>query len=430
METSWGYTRTMEMNVKKPTLSVSQFVEMVSELLAAVGDVIVEGEISDYKVIQNKWVVFQLKDDTSNVGCFIPAWSVHTALEDGMLVRVVGQPRLRNKGFFSFVLSRIEPAGEGALRRAFVLLKQKLEHEGIFATERKRPLPRFPEHIALITSRDAAAYSDFLKVLRARQGGLRISFLHTNVQGDAAAEQIVAALAYANTELKGLDAIVMVRGGGSLEDLQAFNDELVIRAVAASRTPTVVGIGHERDVSLAELAADVRASTPSNAAELLVRSREELLSTLATMQISLTAALRKSMSAKTERVAQLAAALRTHFAATQEKIRLRIQSLEMQSQRFRHKASIIRERVVAFHQQLLSLLHRTLNEQQQDLQSTIRLLESFSPQANLQRGYSITRTSSGSVITSMSAIKSDEQISTRVADGSFTSRIDKQSRSR
>ena len=220
---------------------------------------------------------FTLKDKESNVRCFMTVWDLKAEIEDGMMVKVSGRPTLTQKWGFSFNLKSVQPAGEGALRRAFVLLQKKLTAEGVFSIERKRSLPRFPQHIALITSREAAAYSDFIKVLNARVGGLKISFIHTQVQGEKAPQQIIEALEAANTGLTDLDVIVLARGGGSLEDLQAFNDEMVVRAVAASRTPTIVGVGHERDVTLAELAADVRASTPSNAAELLVQSREIMM---------------------------------------------------------------------------------------------------------------------------------------------------------
>ena len=153
-------------------LTVTQFVELINSALASLDTVTVEGEVEEYKIIQNKWVVFDLKDAASLVRCFMPKWNLRTEIEDGMLVRAVGQVKLRSKGFLSFVLDSVQPAGEGSLKRAFVLLKKKLEHEGLFAPARKRPLPRFPQTIGLITSRASAAYGDFLKVLQARQGGL------------------------------------------------------------------------------------------------------------------------------------------------------------------------------------------------------------------------------------------------------------------
>lgn len=361
------------------TLSVSQLVSVINTALAPIESVVVEGEVDEFKIIHAKWVTFKLRDSESSIGCFMPVWQYRTQVENGMLVRVQGKPTLRNKGFFSFVLSSIQPTGEGALKRAFQLLRAKLENEGLFAPERKRPLPRFPEHIALITSRDAAAYSDFMKVLAARQGGLRVSFVHTQVQGEPAVPQILDAIDYVNTDLRSVDALVVVRGGGSLEDLHAFNDERVVRAVAASRIPTIVGIGHERDVNLAELAADVRASTPSNAAELVVASREEI-------------------------AAQL-----QHLA---HQMRQRILNILVDR---RHAVTTLR-------QELLTQWQQTLSERQRSVNDMERLLISLSPHATLSRGYSITRTANGRVVRSTQQVDGDNLLSITVADGDILAR--------
>lgn len=357
-------------------LTVSQFVEVVNATLSALENVTVEGEVGEYKVIHNKWVTFQLKDEKASVGCFMPVWELHTVLEDGMLVRAIGQPKLRDKGFFSFVISNVTPAGEGSLKRAFELLRRKLEEEGLFARERKRPLPRFPQHVALVTSRDAAAYSDFLKILKGRIGGLTISFIHTQVQGEDAPTQLIRALEQANTDLKDLDVIVMVRGGGSLEDLQAFNDESVVRAVAASRTPTIIGIGHERDITLAELAADQRASTPSNAAELLVRSREELFLQLSGWQGFLSGRVRDNL------------------------------------QRQRH-----------FIEHGVSVLKGQMRATMQHVTQLVRMLKSLSPEETLKRGYSITQTKTGRVLKEAKQVKIGALVKTRLWKGELESEV-------
>lgn len=359
------------------TLTVSQLVEAVNLALEALETLSVEGEVDEYKVIHNKWVTFRLKDEESSVGCFMPIWDLKTAIEDGMLVRVTGEPKLRDKGFFSFVVKTVTPAGEGALKRAFELLRAKLTAEGLFAAERKRPLPEFPQHIAFITSRDAAAYSDFLKVLKGRQGGLFISFLHTQVQGVDAPRQIIEALSYANTDLKDLDAVVLVRGGGSLEDLHAFNDEAVIRAVAASRTPTIVGVGHERDITLAELAADVRASTPSNAAEILVRSRQEVLLRLSNWEQRLREGMRRELEQRELSLQHALQTLKSRIAGTADRIR-----------------------------------------------QLSRLLESLSPQSVLARGYSITQSEAGRVVKRAQDVQVGERLLTRLAEGRLTSRAE------
>lgn len=378
-------------------LTVTQFVELINTALVSLDTVTVEGEVEEYKIIQNKWVVFDLKDATSLVRCFMPKWNLRTEIEDGMLVRAVGQVKLRSKGFLSFVLDSVQPAGEGSLKRAFVLLQKKLEHEGLFAPARKRALPRFPQTIGLITSRDAAAYGDFLKVLKARQGGLTIYFLHTPVQGEEAPTAIIRALEQANTTLKNLDAIVLVRGGGSLEDLQAFNDERVVRAVAASRVPIIVGVGHERDETLAEYAADVRASTPSNAAELLVRTRIESLAAIDHARQRLRQAVQTALT-RHRTVIQRAVSRRFIVAISQKK-----------------------QRLGSIRQALSHHLAETLRRKQQQTDQLLRLLRSFSPETILNRGYSITRTKGGRVLKRAAQVKRGDQLMTQLSDGRIPS---------
>lgn len=405
-------------------LTVSQFVEAVNYALDALEYLTVEGEVSEYKVIHNKWVTFSLKDDKSSIGCFMTVWQLKTIIEDGMLVKVTGQPRLREKGFFSFVLQTVQPSGEGALRRAFQLLQQKLHSEGVFDPIRKRSLPRFPRHIAFITSRDAAAYNDFLKVLTARQGGLTISFIHTQVQGEDAPRQIIQALETANTELSSLDVIVLVRGGGSLEDLHAFNDEEVVRAVAASRTPTVVGIGHERDVTLAELAADVRASTPSNAAELVVRSRQEIELDLRHLQTSLKGSLEETMQQKQQLITRSVSVLKSRIQTTAGEVLRKVDSLKHVGNRLRQQISQNTVSISAAPVTLRQLFTTQTRHTKEQLNQLQRILQSLSPHTILKRGYSITRGKDGKVVTSVTQLAKNETVTTTLADGSVVSIVE------
>jgi exodeoxyribonuclease VII large subunit len=251
--------------------TVSDFVAVLNQTLDMAHPYVeVEGELSNFRVSKNKWVYFDLKDETASLKCFTTVYALPGPLEDGMVVRVAGSPRLHPLYNFSLQVQAIQPVGEGALRRAADLLAAKLQKEGLFDPTRKRALPYPPKTIALITAGDSAAYADFIKVTNTRWGGLRITHYNVLVQGEHAPGEIVAALKTVNGCDTLPDVIVLVRGGGSVEDLAAWNDERVVRAVAGSRVPTLVAIGHEVDVSLAELAADRRASTPSNAAELLV----------------------------------------------------------------------------------------------------------------------------------------------------------------
>ena len=239
------------------------------------GNVLVEGEVASFKINQGKWVFFDLKDadGVSTISCFLPLSSLGVALSDGLKVRLRARPSLTKKGRFSLTVRSILPVGEGSIKKTFELLKRKLTAEGLFDPARKRPLPTPLSRLGVISSTAAAGYRDFLKILDNRWGGLQLFTVNTQVQGLSAADQIIAALNLLN-QRSDLDAIVIIRGGGSADDLAVFNDERLVRAIAASRLPVVTGIGHEVDETLADLAADLRASTPSNAAERLTSDRQ------------------------------------------------------------------------------------------------------------------------------------------------------------
>lgn len=239
------------------------------------GSVLVEGEVASFKINQGKWVFFDLKDadGVSTLSCFLPLSSLGVALSDGLKVRLRARPSLTKKGRFSLTVRSILPVGEGSIKKTFELLKRKLTAEGLFDPTRKRPLPTPLSRLGVISSTAAAGYRDFLKILDNRWGGLQLFTVNTQVQGLSAADQIIAALNLLN-QRSDLDAIVIIRGGGSADDLAVFNDERLVRAIAASRLPVVTGIGHEVDETLADLAADLRASTPSNAAERLTPDRQ------------------------------------------------------------------------------------------------------------------------------------------------------------
>ena len=257
--------------------SVSDFQAVCNQILeTAFTGVIVEGEVASFKVNQGKYVFFDLKDDQSSVACFMMKYALRFPLEDGMKVRVRAMPKLTNWGKFSLTVQAIMPVGEGSLKKSFELLKKKLAAEGLFATEKKRPLPVQIARIGVISSTQAAGYADFCKILNERWGGLKILTAHTQVQGMVAADQIIRALNYFN-ERGEVDVIAIIRGGGSADDLAVFNDEALVRAVAASKIPVITGIGHEVDESLCDLAADVVASTPSNAAQMLTKDKRQIM---------------------------------------------------------------------------------------------------------------------------------------------------------
>ena len=316
--------------------------------------VCVEGEVKNYRLSNSKWVYFDIADDEAKVRCFGMAFRMPGPLADGMIVRLTATPRLHNQFGMSLNIMSVEFGGEGSIKKAKDLLRAKLEAEGLFDTVRKRSLPYPPRRIALITSRESAGYRDFIKVLGNRFGGIDIELHQTQVQGDVAVGQIIDALDSINGSGSGVEVIVMVRGGGSADDLQAFSDERLVRAVAGSRVPTLVAIGHETDVSLAELVADKRASTPSNSAELLVPSRDDL-----------NEVLNRSLS------------LLDSLTST---------TLISYSDDVDDYTSTLRQ-----------VANMVLGDAMRNVDDNRRLLESYSPRGVLSRGYAMVRGASGIV---------------------------------
>lgn len=382
--------------------SVSEYVEFLNETLHE-RDAVVEGEVSEYKVNQGKWVFFKIKDDDSTLECFSIVYRIKFPLEDGMRVRLYGRPRIYAKnGRLSINVEWVEPAGEGALKRAFELLKAELQKEGLFSQERKRPLPRFPKRIGLITSRDAAAYGDFLKVLKARWGGVEIYFRHVQVQGVDAVESIAESFSVFNSRQKELrlDLIVLVRGGGSLEDLAAFNSREVAYAVFGASVPVVAGVGHEQDVTIADFVADVRASTPSNAAELIAPHRDELQNYVEGMT--------GEMEAATESLAQAAAGrVNDMVGVLDAEVSRRSHAFSSLFSNFALHLNFFGERVI---------MHKS------KVEGFVRLLSSLSPQAVLERGYAIVKKGER-VVTSVRVVHPKDEISVRLKDGEVGAEI-------
>jgi len=337
-------------------LTPSDFIALTNQTLEyAYPSVEVVGEVQGFKVNQNKYVFFDLKDEKASVGCFMTVWQMRTPLEDGMKVIVKAQPRLTKWGKFSLTVSQVIPQGEGSIKRSFALLVTKLEKEGLFDAARKRPLPAFPSHIGVIASTESAGYADFVKIINQRWGGLKVEVAHVQVQGMGASEQAIRALRYFEELEQPPEAIVMMRGGGSLDDLSSFNDEPLARAIARSRVPVITGIGHETDTTLADMVADVRAATPSNAAQILVPDASEI---------------------KRGIHAQLKACLQSLQVNVQISYDTFLRSREHLHQQMEAKYRTI-------HQEL-NLLHRTLQQ--------------LHPETVLKRGYAIVKLNNGKLI--------------------------------
>lgn len=264
-----------------PAFGVSDAVALFNQIFETATPVInIVGEVANFKVNQGKWVFFDLKDEESSINCFMSVFGLRTAIEDGMRVSVVARPNITKWGKFSLTIQSVQPVGEGNIRKAFELLRAKLDKEGLFSQDRKRSLPAIPKMIGVISSTGAAGYADFIKIIGERFSGLHIKVADVQVQGRDAPDQIIAALRYFNEMENPPDVIALIRGGGSRDDLVAFDDELLVREISASRVPLITGVGHEVDVTLADLVADVRAATPSNAAQIIVPEQSEIISRL------------------------------------------------------------------------------------------------------------------------------------------------------
>lgn len=380
--------------------TVTEFRQEMNQLFGQV-TVAIQGEVSEFRVSQNRFVWFTLADEETRVQCFMMAFNLRVSLEDGMEIRVVGSPTMFKKGQFVFQPRQIELVGDGALRKQFELLKARLEKEGLFDASRKRSVPRFPHRIGLVTSADAAAYTDVLRILRNRWPLVQVLHAPVTVQGPQAAPSIVGALQQMNDDYSELDALILTRGGGSLEDLQAFNSEEVARAVFASRIPVVCGVGHERDISLADLVADVRGSTPSNAAELLVPDRRDVRSQLDQMIGRCVLHLEAAAQRRRMRLTDAVAVLESGVAA---------QHLRFVDLRHRFSAAFMRhtERVAACYDRL---------------QRTTQLLQSFHPHHVLNRGYSITRDASGCVLREAQRVPVGAVLTTTLRRGTVKSTV-------
>lgn len=353
-----GWLRAKDDNGEERPYSVSEFIDYCNAMLNRdFDDILIEGEVASFKVNQGKWVFFDLKDKEFSVNCFMVLSQLTTAITDGMKVRVRAVPKVTRWGKFSLTVRQVMPVGEGNIKKSFELLKKKLALEGLFDPARKRPLPLHIREIGVISSTGAAGYIDFLKILDNRWGGLKVKTVNTQVQGLAAPEQIIRAINYFNKR-GGVDVIAILRGGGSADDLAAFNDEALARAIAASKIPIITGIGHEVDESLADLAADVRASTPSNAAERLTPDK----------------------------------------SAISRQAHLRVEDVK------RYLLNEIDLTKKSIHGTITQLRTEVLNKINQDLRhiaETRKILESLSPENVLRRGYAIItgKQSPGSKIT-------------------------------
>jgi len=407
--------------------------------------VFVEGELSNLARPASGHLYFTLKDARAQVRCamFRPKsqW-LRFQPRDG--VKVLARARVtlyEARGDFQLVVESLEEAGEGALRRAFEQLKARLQAEGLFDSERKRPLPVWPRRIGVLTSPNGAAVRDVLSVLARRFPLLEVDVLPVQVQGESAPRHILDMLQRATTSGR-YDLLLLARGGGSLEDLWAFNDEALTRAVAASPVPIISAIGHETDFSLTDFAADLRAPTPSAAAELLAPERGELLQRLDTLHRRLATHHQHRQQQRSQALDRLylrlqslrpAARLallsqrqqqltRRLHAAIRERLhhdhaRLRHTGALLTAARPQHRLAALRERLRITHPRAQTAIVARLQRHTQHLRELARSLDAVSPLATVARGYAIIEQADGSAVRSIQQVTPGERVTAQLGDG-------------
>jgi len=389
--------------------SVAQITQRLQETIAAapeLNDVWIEGEVSDFRTIAGSGHTYlTLKDPVSSATIKATIWRSAAARiahrpQNGERVRARGDLGIyAARSEYQFNIRALQPAGIGELFLEFERLKAELEAEGLFDLARKRLLPAFPSAIGVVTSPEAAAFQDVLNVLRRRFPLAHVVLSPTLVQGEDAPPQIVRALDRLNAR-PDIDVILVCRGGGSLEDLWAFNDERVVRAVASSRLPVISGVGHETDVTLTDFAADLRAQTPSAAAEMLTPDRADLQLRLNRARADLNAAM--------------AAALEARRAALDGERRL----LESLSPQFAIAA--FRQRVDDLTLRLEGAARGGISARRERLRLTERTLSAASPQAILERGYALVSAADGTRVLSARMTRTGDRLSIRFKDGIIT----------
>ena len=440
--------RLPSIKANRQVLSVSALTCRAKQLLEGeFPNVFVEGELSNFATPASGHWYFTLKDAASQIRSvmfkgrnrllrFVP--------RNGLQIVVRGRISLyTGRGDFQMIAEHIEEAGDGALKRAFEALKEKLTYEGLFTQEVKQPVPGLVRHLVIITSPTGAAIADVLHVLKRRFAAMQVTVIPVRVQGDASVQQITHAIGLANETHYGFDVILLTRGGGSLEDMWSFNTEPVARAIVASRLPVVSAVGHETDVSIADFVADVRAPTPSAAAEMLSPDTAQWLSQLQQSRQRLVYRVQSKQKQLRQRLDDLEARLRSTLQpylnpgtfkqlgmglayAVQHQLKLKHRLLAQVSGRIINPTG----KILAFVRRLQHL-EQVLNHQQElaqinrkrKLSHLMTRLDAISPLKILQRGYAIATKSDATLIRHVGNVKPGEQVNIRLRHSRFTARV-------
>lgn len=432
--------------------TVSELTASISKLLTtAFAGIWVEGEISNFREAQSGHIYFTLKDAAAQVRCVCfrnVAMRLKFRPEDGLKARVRGSISVyESRGEYQIYVENIEPVGLGALQLAFEQLKKKLEAEGLFDPARKKPLPMLPLRIGVVTSPRAAALRDILRILRRRFPNVRVMIYPVRVQGEGAAGDVAEALRFFNAR-KAADVVIVARGGGSLEDLWAFNEENVARAIAASVIPIVSAVGHETDFTIADFVADVRASTPSAAAEIVLQTREAFDRHIAQLVGALGQQMQYLILDRRHRLQELLANrafrraedLVRQYRQRADELSLRLgEALRVKLEMLRGRFTEARARVAAFDlrgrlaamrlrsahsaDNLEMRIDRLLVAKRQRFERLVLQLEERSPLHILDRGYAIIYDSAGNVVRTVDQVAAGDEISVRLARGRLITEV-------
>jgi exodeoxyribonuclease VII large subunit len=417
-------------------VSADRKVLTVSELTVRIGEVLedrfpavwVEGEISNFYLHGSGHAYFTLKDADAQLRAVLFRTRMRRVKfepTDGLHVLAFGAIEVyRQRGEISLVVELLEPKGLGALQLAFEQLKTRLAAEGLFDQARKRELPRFPRRIGIATSPTGAAIQDMLRVIGRRFGELNIVISPCKVQGDGAAEEIAQAIRDLNA-LGDVDVIIVGRGGGSIEDLAAFNEEVVARAIAGSKVPLVSAVGHEVDFTIADFVADLRAPTPSAAAELVVREKQAVVDALAQLRARLERSAARPLRDLERRVDELTVRLRRGLRGEVSHARHRV-ALAARALRAADPVARVRSdrhRLEGLESRLIASFTRRCDLARSGLRAAVARLDSLSPLAVLGRGYSLTRARTGEFVRRASQVKPGDDVQVLLQQGSLEARV-------
>ncbi len=416
--------------------TVSELTEAIKDALEGeFADVRVKGEISNLKTAASGHCYFTLKDAGAQLRAVLFRNSgrlLRVKPTDGLRVAVRGCLTVyEQRGEYQIVVDHMEPAGFGALQLAFEQLKQRLAKEGLFDSARKRPIPALPQRIGLITSPSGAVIADMISILQRRFENIHLLLYPVRVQGEGAAEQIVQALEYfslpARRQVRGeVDVIILARGGGSLEDLWAFNEEIVARAIVASRIPVISAIGHETDFTIADFVADQRAPTPSAAAELVVESKQQLLRQIAALRLRLEKAAAYRVQTLWRAVENKAVA--RAFERVRALVRKRAQQVDdlerrLTRQDIRLRLHQSRERSAELAGRLQRILRLRVEREQGRLALATAQLRQLGPQAVLDRGYALVAGPDGRLVRDPVQVQAGDRLDVHVSKGRFGAEV-------